>query len=238
MGIFDPLAAAWLLYNDYVFFGDNDIGWDGDRHYVERVQINSKKTDEIPLFMENIQEHVDRLVSFLKYIEDEQEFVVPRAMISPELYPVIREGDLTGITLFALSACGRALKIEGEHGEDLIGRERDFFTVTCDERIAMGIPSMQDLASLLAYKMRTYIDQPDCPQTVNVQVSRVRWADEYLGNVDERVEGADLEGNYCMQHEVGLKPDVTLPGDPEDPNTIHMDYTIDLNKLLEDMDEE
>ena len=235
-GKFEPLAAAWLFYNDYVFFKKDGISWDGQRHHVECVQINSKKADDIPRFMADAQKHVDLLVDFLNYLEDDREFVVPRSMIAPGLYGAIREGDLTGITFFNLIACGRAMKVEGQRGEDLLGRERDFFTVTCDERIAMGIPAMQDLGPLLAFDIRMYIDQPDCPQTVDVSAEKVRWADDYLGDVAERVEGSVLEGSYCMQHGEGLKPDVTLPGDPEDPNAINFNVTIDLAKLLEDMD--
>ena len=233
-GKFDPLAAAWLLYNDFIFFKDDGISWDGKRHRVECIQINSNLSDEIPNFMADAQANVDKLADFFSYLEDDREFVVPREMIAPGLHKAIREGDLTGITLFNLISCGRAMKVTGQKDEDLLGRTRDFYDVTVDERIAKGIPAMQDLCSLLVHDMRMYLEKQDCDQTANISSERIRWADDWLGDVPDFVEGAVLEGCYCMQSSPECKPDVLLPGEEDD--AIHMDVTIDLAKLLEDMD--
>lgn len=43
-------------------------------------------------------------------IEQDEDLVVPRSQISPGLYNAIGEGDLTGLTLFNLQACGRAFQ--------------------------------------------------------------------------------------------------------------------------------
>jgi hypothetical protein len=94
---------------------------------------------------------------------------------------MIREGDITPITLFNLMSYPGAMEIKRE-GED--------YTVTYDQRLALAIPGFYDAVATLIYDMRAYNDIAG-----DFQVSFVGEENtcKAIGYVPEAVEGAAYE---------------------------------------------
>lgn len=109
-GRIDALAAAWLFANDQLFFMDGDIAWDGTHHSINGLQSNIALQSEAPDFWSDRLTLAKGAADLVLYIEQDEDLIVPRSQISPGLHKAIRDGDLTGLTLFNLQACARAFQ--------------------------------------------------------------------------------------------------------------------------------
>ena len=109
-GRIDALAAAWLFANDQLFFMDGDIVWDGTHHSINGLQSNIALQSEAPNFWSDRLALAKGAADLVLYLEQDEDLVVPRNQISPGLHEAIRDGDLTGLTLFNLQACARAFQ--------------------------------------------------------------------------------------------------------------------------------
>lgn len=107
----NAMAVAQLFADDFAFFNSDEISWDGEHHAMAGIQFNAAKVDDFPVFVQNIGQLVPNIYDFMAHIEQDEELIVPRWKIAPGLHDAIREGDLTGITLFNLQACGKAFLI-------------------------------------------------------------------------------------------------------------------------------
>ena len=205
----DAMAVAWLFAHDYVFFNQGDLTWDGTHHAIVGAQINADKVDKIPDFMSNAQVYYQGIGDFLMTLEQDEELIVPRGKIHHGLYDAICEGDLTGITLFNLQACGRAFQFLEEADErakcatlrtagfaelaDDPNAIEHTYMIFVDERLARGIPGFYKLVRRLFEDMRAY-NEVDSRCILIFTTVRNSDADRYLNDFGDTVEGAVLEG--------------------------------------------
>lgn len=146
-----PVLMLSLLSDDYLFFQEGEIAWDGKRHSIRGIQANAPKLDELSAVAEeggfdDISDLVKHFVAFIVKLEDDEGLVVPRGAIAPEISNSLPEGDLTGITLANLAAFARAIIVrntdDGNYG------------VLYDSRLAVGIPCFFNLMARLIWDMR------------------------------------------------------------------------------------
>lgn len=183
-GRIDAMAAAWLLDEDHVFFLDNEITWDGQNHSFTGAQLNAGNMDEVPVFMSNYEMLMNGVIDLMTTLEGDNALRVPREAINPSLHEAIREGDLTGITLFNLIACGHAIRI--------LNTQENVYRVMYDNRLARGIPAFYKLVTRMIWDMREY-NGIEGPFQVAFVSARNIDADQYLRDFNGMVPGAVSE---------------------------------------------
>ena len=196
-GYIDAMAVAWLFDSDHVFFLENEITWDGDAHAIVGIQVNAANLDEAPVLKANYQQILSAVVDLLGRLEGDRELSVPRAAIHPALHDAIREGDLTGITLFNLMACARALVVKQ--------MEPGLYSVFHDDRLARGIPGFYRLVARMLWDMREYNDLSGSFRVSFAAVRNID-ADKCFGSFEGIVEGAVSDGMHVES--VDGRPDV------------------------------
>ena len=196
-GYIDAMAVAWLFDSDHVFFLENEITWDGDAHAIVGIQVNAANLDEAPVLKANYQQILSAVVDLLGRLEGDKELSVPRAAIHPGLHDAIREGDLTGITLFNLMACARALVVKQ--------MEPGLYSVFHDDRLARGIPGFYRLVARMLWDMREYNDLSGSFRVTFAAVRNID-ADKCFGSFEGIVEGAVSDGMHVES--VDGRPDV------------------------------
>lgn len=199
-GRIDAMAAAWLLDEDHMFFLENEITWDGHNHAFTGAQVNAANVDEVPVFMSNYEMLMNGVLDLMTTLEKDEVLRVPRGAIHPSLHGAIREGDLTGITLFNLIACGHAIKIANS--------QDGVYQVIYDTRLARGIPAFYQLVSRMIWDMREY-NGVEGPYQVGFMSARNIDADQYLRDFNGEVPGAVSELMWVEQ--VDSPPTVVLP---------------------------
>ncbi len=147
----NPMLLLTLLADDYVFFQDTDIAWERGHHVIRGMQANLPKIEELKAIarengFDSFAELGDRLVSFLLEIEKDKALVVPRDRVSKALYPIMFDGDLTGITLANLAASMAAFRVLNDRPSN--------YTVIYDGTLADGIPHFFDLMCRLLWDLR------------------------------------------------------------------------------------
>lgn len=147
----NPMLLLTLLADDYVFFQDTDISWERGHHVIRGIQANLPKIEELNAIVrengfDSFAELGDRLVSFLLEVEKDKALVVPRDRVSKALYPIMFDGDLTGITLANLAASMAAFRVLNDKPNN--------YTVIYDGTLADGIPRFFDLMCRLLWDLR------------------------------------------------------------------------------------
>lgn len=203
-GRIDAMAAAWLLDEDHVFFRDDEITWDGAHHAFAGAQVNAANMDEIPVFMSNFESLMDGVVDLMMSLERDEGLRIPRGAIHTSLHEAIREGDLTGITLFNLMACGHAVKIRRYGKSD--------YRVLYDNRLSRGIPDFYKLVARMIWDMREYNGVQDSFQVVFLSTRNID-ADKCLYDFDGMVTGA-ISGPVWTE-QVDDKPIVEVPSEDD-----------------------
>lgn len=146
-----PTVVLSMLSEDLVFFQDNEITWDGKHHAIAGLQVNQPNLETLAFVaadngFDDINDLLNYFVGFLMGAESDEVFRVPRSRIASALHPIIREGDLTGITFANLAACNKALMVRNN--------EPNQYAVAYDARLAEGIPCFFDLACRLLWDLR------------------------------------------------------------------------------------
>lgn len=208
-GRIDAKAVAWLFAKDHVFFDDGEITWDGRHHGIAGAQINGANMDEIPQFMDDPNMYFQAIGDVLLALEKDEELRVPREKIHPALHKAIREGDLTGLTLFNLQACGRAFFFMGDEEQsaktsmlEMAGLQQlldhpsameNVEMVMVDPRLARGIPGFYKLVARMVEDMRAYNGKGGTRFVLLFANARNFDADQYLDDFEGEVEGAVVE---------------------------------------------
>lgn len=146
-----PTVMLTLLSDDYVFFQNNEISWSKGHHVIKGLQVNSpKQRDLATIAVENgfddINDLLNYFIAFMSEVEKDEALVVPKASISKALHPIVRRGDLTGITLANLAASMAAFKVLNDRPNN--------YTVIYDGTLADGIPHFFDLMCRLLWDLR------------------------------------------------------------------------------------
>lgn len=89
-GVDYPTLMMTLLSDDWFFFMDDEITWDGHHHAMAGAQLNGAKADELLDFVnscipgfDDVNEVFQYFVTLLNEIEKDEGLIVPRAMIAP-----------------------------------------------------------------------------------------------------------------------------------------------------------
>lgn len=211
-GVDYPTLMMTLLSDDWFFFMDDEITWDGHHHAIAGAQLNGAKADELLDFVnscipgfDDVNEVFQYFVTLLNEIEKDEGLIVPRAIIAPGVQKAIREGDLTGLTLANLAACGKALCVQKAKAGS--------YRVIFDGRLIIGIPSFLDLVARLVWDLRQCTNSMrGKPFEISFLQARNIDADHYLGSVEAPVPGAQ---KYAMFMKVTEAPRIALPSASE-----------------------
>lgn len=211
-GVDYPTLMMTLLSDDWFFFMDDEITWDGHHHAIAGAQLNGAKADELLDFVnscipgfDDVNEVFQYFVTLLNEIEKDEGLIVPRAMIAPGVQKAIREGDLTGLTLANLAACGKAFCVQKAKAGS--------YRVIFDSRLIIGIPSFLDLVARLVWDLRQCTNSMrGKPFEISFLQARNIDADHYLGSVEAPVPGAQ---KYAMFMKVTEAPRIVLPSASE-----------------------
>lgn len=211
-GVDYPTLMMTLLSDDWFFFMDDEITWDGHYHAMAGAQLNGAKADELLDFVnscipgfDDVNEVFQYFVTLLNEIEKDEGLIVPRAMIAPGVQKAIREGDLTGLTLANLAACGKAFCVQKAKAGS--------YRVIFDSRLIIGIPSFLDLVARLVWDLRQCTNSMrGKPFEISFLQARNIDADHYLGSVEAPVPGAQ---KYAMFMKVTEAPRIALPSASE-----------------------
>lgn len=198
---FDHAAACWLLYNDILFFQNEEITWDGEHHSIAGVQLNVAKADEVPVLVERSGNYIPAFVEMLMEVEQDEGLVVPKGLIHKALRDGIGEGDLTGITLMNLQALGKAMAIMQQGAHE--------YAVMADSRLVAGIPDFLNLMGRLIWDLRAFNGVEE-PFSVVIVGSLNVDANAFFGDtlrLDRPVAGASTESSAKF----AAKPKVSLP---------------------------
>lgn len=144
-----PIFAMELFCDSWLFLEHSDVTWDGSSHALERIRVNTDKSEWL---LSHTREHFTDVPSnidlcqyvgaTLEELEKHTELVVPRDDVSPRLQ-LLFEGDLTPITLVQLMCVGDWLTVrQGSEGE---------IRVIHDERLAQQV-------SGFGYLMRSFVE--------------------------------------------------------------------------------
>ena len=183
-----PTVMLTLLSDDYVFFQNNEISWSKGHHVIKGLQVNSPKQRDLATIaaengFDDINDLLNYFIAFMGEVEKDEALVVPKASISKALHPIVRRGDLTGITLANLAASMAAFKVLNDRPNN--------YTVIYDGTLADGIPHFFDLMCRLLWDLRLCMASlKDTPFQVTFARCRNLDLSQLLeGNVS-RVDGA------------------------------------------------
>lgn len=213
-----PNFVLGLLAEDYLYFPDDTISWNGSHHEISRVDVNfmmhsglmDRVHDAWCADMDDIEEVSQFLVNILNEIEEDEALHVPKELISDVIRGPVCDGmnigaggDLTGITLANLAAMASSIRLDDEIS-------RDTYTLMYDTRLAKGIPQFFNLMGRLIWDMRACSKNlAGKPFTVNFVGVRNVDADVLYGDEPVRsVAGAQRARKSLVVKSV---PEITLP---------------------------
>ena len=213
-----PNFVLGLLAEDYLYFPDDTISWNGSHHEISRVDVNfmmrsglmDRVHDAWCADMDDIEEVSQFLVNILNEIEEDEALHVPKELISNIIRGPVCDGmnigaggDLTGITLVNLAAMASSIRLDDEIS-------RDTYTLMYDTRLAKGIPQFFNLMGRLIWDMRACSKSlADKPFTVNFVGVRNVDADVLYG--DEPVRSVPGAQRARKSLTVKSAPEITLP---------------------------
>ena len=213
-----PNFVLGLLAEDYLYFPDDTISWNGSHHEISRVDVNfmmrsglmDRVHDAWCADMDDIEEVSQFLVNILNEIEGDEALHVPKELISGVIRGPVCDGmnigaggDLTGITLANLAAMASSIRLDDEIS-------RDTYTLMYDTRLAKGIPQFFNLMGRLIWDMRACSKSlADKPFTVNFVGVRNVDADVLYG--DEAVRSVPGAQRARKSLVVKSAPEITLP---------------------------
>ena len=213
-----PNFVLGLLAEDYLYFPDDTISWNGSHHEISRVDVNfmmrsglmDRVHDAWCADMDDIEEVSQFLVNILNEIEEDEALHVPKELISDIIRGPVCDGmnigaggDLTGITLANLAAMASSIRLDDEIS-------RDTYTLMYDTRLAKGIPQFFNLMGRLIWDMRACSKSlAGKPFTVNFVGVRNVDADVLYG--DEAVRSVPGAQRARKSLVVKSAPEITLP---------------------------
>ena len=213
-----PNFVLGLLAEDYLYFPDDTISWNGSHHEISRVDVNfmmrsglmGRVHDAWCADMDDIEEVSQFLVNILNEIEEDEALHVPKELISDIIRGPVCDGmnigaggDLTGITLANLAAMASSIRLDDEVS-------RDTYTLMYDTRLAKGIPQFFNLMGRLIWDMRACSKSlAGKPFTVNFVGVRNVDADVLYG--DEAVRSVSGAQRARKSLVVKSAPEIMLP---------------------------
>ena len=190
-----PTTMLTLLSDGYVTFGEKSLSWSKGHHVIRGTQTDPAMLPRLSAIarvngLKDTNNLLDRFKAFMKEVEKDKELIIPKASISKALSPIVRRGDLTGITLANLAASGAAFRVRNASPNE--------YAVAYDESLSDGIPRFFDLMCRLLWDLRqcvkslegipfrvtfTGCHSIDLAQSLRGKVSRVDGAQNNPGSV-------------------------------------------------------
>ena len=215
-----PATMLALLSNGYVSFGEKDLSWSKGHHVIYGLQIGSPVHPRLAALarvngFKNTDDLLEHFMAFMKQVDKDEELIVPKASIAKALGPVVRRGDLTGITLVNLTA-SEAFRV--------INDSPNSYTVMYDDALADGIPHFFDLMCRLLWDLRQCVETlKDAPFQVTFTSCRNLDLSQLLRGSVSRVDGAqDNPGTVSVSEAPAIGLEVAtaeeVPVDEEGPS--------------------
>lgn len=184
-----------VLSNNYIYFKEGDIEWDGEHHNMVGFEVDTNSGRELGLLsieafgeLPELKVFIDVILDLICLPEEDEGIRVPRNMIAEELHGVIREGDLTGMTLLNLAACNNAFTVQNPAKGSLV--------VLYDANLSKGIPCFFDLIARMLWDLRTTAyDGEERHFDVTFMAMRNFDFEQAIGGPVERVPGAQDNPN-------------------------------------------
>lgn len=213
-----PNFVLGLLAEDYLYFPDDTISWNGSHHEISRVDVNfmmrsglmDRVHDAWCADMDDIEEVSQFLVNILNEIEEDEALHVPKELISDIIRGPVCDGmnigaggDLTGITLANLAAMASSIRLDDEISPDT-------YMLMYDTRLAKGIPQFFNLMGRLIWDMRA-CSKSLAGKSFTVNFVGVRNVDADVLYGDEAVRSVPGAQRARKSLVVKSAPEITLP---------------------------
>lgn len=195
-----------FLSKSWFFFDEGDIAWDGLHHNIRAITWREPCLEQIEEHIEGVNVDFDGLDDvrshFLRLVlsvEQDEGICVPRCCVAPGVQKALPEGNLTGLTLANLCESSQGLVFGGGY---------DRYEVYFDTRLSRGIPQFFSLVARMLWDLREcMVALKGRPFDIVFLATRSFDADEYLGEVDKPVTGAQ---ECPMLMHVTDKPEIDL----------------------------
>ena len=83
-----PVIVLEMLSQNYLFFNESDIAWNGRQHYFRGIQVNAPQMDDLDQIVrgmgyDDIRDYAGYFQRFLLEVEADSAIHVPRARVAP-----------------------------------------------------------------------------------------------------------------------------------------------------------
>ena len=147
-GTLDAMAACKLLWAGALVFNRDDAEQESGSTTALTPTINDGVISLYSVSHEEVEAVVPDLLRLLSALEADDELHVDPAMVSPAVLEAFPTGQLTGATLFLLQS--------GDHPLIVEPAKKDCVRVRYDNKLARGIPHLQDLLCRMICHLRYY----------------------------------------------------------------------------------
>ena len=202
-GKMDAIKLVSLFYNDVVFQNEDEVTYENGHHVADSFQFNSAEIDNYPEIKQHLDVFHSEILNILRYVEQNENLVVPREMCEEEILSATFGFSITGMTVFFMIAY-YVISIEQQSENE--------YKVVADRNIISGIPQFTKYISEFIKTLRDYNELED-PFTVMVEgtvvevtpysdISPVFGADDYKkGGYIEVQSGEHPYENVCAELE-------------------------------------
>ena len=132
-GRIDAIWATQLFSKDFVFYNDDEVGFDGTHHYMKGIQFNASRFYDEPVIKNNPQLIANCIADLITYVEKNENLTIPLEYIHDALADVSWNQPITGMSLFNLCA-HHMINIRVSDTKD------DLYVAVLDVNILRGIP--------------------------------------------------------------------------------------------------
>lgn len=158
-----------LFSKGWLYFGENDVAWDGSGHAIGGMQVDGSHLGELIgiITLERpagttTNEVCGLALDRIKALSDDSELKIPRDRVAPGIASSMREGDLTAVTLVELAGACNALAIKQVR--------TNTYRVTYDPRLELGIPAFPQVTARVLWLLRSKDDErPACPFNISFE---------------------------------------------------------------------
>lgn len=141
------MAACMLLWSGAMSFDLESISWDGDAHHVGTPTIHDDIIGMYRVRHDDVEVVVPEVLNIMKVLDADKSLRMPASAIAKELRCALPKGDLTGMGIFLLQGGTHPLMVE------LV--DNATIRIRYDERLARGIPNLQQLLCRFAQRLRS-----------------------------------------------------------------------------------
>lgn len=145
-GRLDTMAACMLLWSGAVSFSVSDISWDGTSHSVREPTIRDDVVGMYRLRHDDVAASVPEMLAIMQALDADERLRVDSSRLAESVRCALPEGDLTGMGLFLLQGGTHPLVVEMTDDKTI--------RIRYDERLARGIPDLQQLLCGFALRLR------------------------------------------------------------------------------------